>query len=130
LQQIITGFDLEAAQAIDINDPDLVFSVTFIYPGDSLGDDLRTFNTISTDGAANNSANNFNYSIAGPDFIAPLKIFDDGEFTYMQLRENQAVPAVFAVDNYKGEEAVVNFRREGDHHQESIRGPGSPSRKP
>ena len=45
----------------------------------------------------------------------PLHIFDDGQFTYMQLQAGQAIPAIFAVDNSSGKEAVVNYRREGDY---------------
>ena len=108
-------FILEAAQAIDINDPDLVFSVTFIYPGDSLGDDLRTFNNISTDSAASDSTNNFNYSVSGPDFMAPLKIFDDGEFTYFEFRDiNGTLPAMYSVDK-NGLESMVNYKVQGKY---------------
>jgi len=108
-------FILEAAQAIDINDPDLVFSVTFIYPGDSLGDDLRTFNNISTDSASKNSANNFNYSVSGPDVVAPLKIFDDGEFTFFEFRDvNGTLPAMYSVDK-TGLESMVNYKVQGKY---------------
>lgn len=54
---------------------------------------------------------NWHYSFHGNHQIMPLHIFDDGQFTYMQLRPNQDIPAIFAVDNTKGEEAVINFRR-------------------
>ena len=43
----------------------------------------------------------------------PLHVFDDGQFTYLQLRPGQPVPAIFAVDTKKANESVVNFRREG-----------------
>ena len=29
---------------------------------------------------------NFNYTFSGPDEIAPVKVFDDGEFTYFEFR--------------------------------------------
>ncbi len=45
----------------------------------------------------------------------PLHVFDDGTFTYFELRKNQAVPAIFAVDDSQGKEAVVNSRREGNY---------------
>ncbi len=108
-------FILEAAQAIDVNDPDLAFSVTFIYPGDALGDDLQTFNTIATDAASLNSKNNFDYSISGPDYVAPLKIFDDGEFTYFEFRDiNGTLPAMYSVGK-DGIEAMVNYKIQGKY---------------
>ena len=45
----------------------------------------------------------------------PVHVFDDGQFTYLQLRLGQTVPAVFAVDNAAGQESVVNTRTEGDY---------------
>ena len=42
-------------------------------------------------------------------------IFDDGHFTYLQLRQQQPIPAIFSVDDTKGSESLVNFRREGDY---------------
>lgn len=61
------------------------------------------------------NAYNWDYSFAGSRSIMPLHVFDDGKFTYMQLRQGQNVPAIFAVNNAKGEEAVVNFRRVGNY---------------
>ncbi len=45
----------------------------------------------------------------------PTHIFDDGVFTYLELREKQDVPAIFAIDNTKGEEALVNVSRQGNY---------------
>lgn len=58
---------------------------------------------------------NWDYSFSGARSIMPLHIFDDGQFTYMQLQARQAVPAIFVVNNTLGKEAVVNYRREGDY---------------
>ena len=58
---------------------------------------------------------NWNYSFNGDKTIMPAHIFDDGVFTYLELRVNQDVPAVFAIDNKKGEEALVNVSRQGDY---------------
>lgn len=58
---------------------------------------------------------NWDYSFSGTRSIMPLHIFDDGQFTYLQLQPRQVVPAIFAVDNRLGKEALVNYRREGDY---------------
>jgi type IV secretion system protein VirB9 len=53
---------------------------------------------------------NWDYSFHGDKSIVPLHVFDDGQFTYMQLQPGQGVPAVFMIDNLAGKEAVVNVR--------------------
>jgi len=58
---------------------------------------------------------NWDYSFSGSKRIMPLHVFDDGTFTYFELRKNQPVPAVFIVDNKQGHESVVNTRQEGDY---------------
>lgn len=58
---------------------------------------------------------NLDYSFHGDKAIEPLQVFDDGTFTYMQLRPHQPVPAVFAVISPNGEEAVTNVRQAGDY---------------
>lgn len=53
---------------------------------------------------------NFNYEFTGERSIAPIKIFDNGQFTYMEfLTKNAEIPAIFMVDN-QGYESLVNFR--------------------
>lgn len=64
--------------------------------------------------AINPKAYHWGYSFHGARSIMPVHIFDDGRFTYLQLRPGQDVPAVFAVNNAKGKESVVNTRRVGD----------------
>ncbi|MFN5352178.1 MAG: P-type conjugative transfer protein VirB9 [Alphaproteobacteria bacterium] len=56
---------------------------------------------------------NFNYSITGSRKIAPLKIFDDGEFTYMEFRGvNATIPAIYSVDENRSE-SLINYRVQG-----------------
>lgn len=52
----------------------------------------------------------WNYGFSGNKELAPLHVFDDGRFTYLEIAKNQPIPAVFAVDR-EGKEAVVNTRR-------------------
>ncbi len=58
---------------------------------------------------------NADYRFSGNKQIMPLHVFDDGRFTYFELRPNQPAPAIFAVDNKQGKEAVVNTRRQGNY---------------
>lgn len=110
-------FELHAKDTDDINDPNMVFIMRFIYPGES---DLQTIthfndNAPEIDLEKNPEKYNTNYTISGPETTAPIKIFDDGEFTYFQFRDKNAeVPAFFWVDA-QGNESLINFRTRGDY---------------
>lgn len=56
---------------------------------------------------------NWNYQVNGAWQIVPKHVFDDGKFTYMEFHHNQTIPAIFAVNNPQGEEAVVNYHKQG-----------------
>ncbi|RTK92103.1 MAG: P-type conjugative transfer protein VirB9 [Rickettsiales bacterium] len=105
-------FELYAEETSDIRDPGMVFNVKFIYPDEEDEDHIRVFaKGVSGTPDLNQPENlNFLYSISGSEEIAPIKIFDDGEFTYLQFRDkNNEIPAIFAVDEDL-RESMVNFR--------------------
>jgi len=110
-------FELHARDTDDINDAEMVFIMRFIYQdeGDlqSLGSGLDAVPVL--DLAENPEKYNFKYTIAGPEATAPIRIFDDGEFTYFEFRDKNAeVPAFFWVDD-KGNESLINYRTRGDY---------------
>ena len=106
-------FELYAEETKDIRDPELVFNVKFLYPDDEDQDNIKTYasaSPISVPNIENPEHYNFNYYISGSEDIAPLKIFDDGEFTYLQFRDkNKEIPSIMAVDEDL-RESMVNFR--------------------
>lgn len=103
-------FELHANEAIDINDPDMVFAVKFLYPDESGGSAIQKFASTSEPDLSEPENYNFKYSISGSEKYAPIKIFDDGEFTYFQFRDKNAeIPAFFLVDP-DGSESIVNYR--------------------
>lgn len=110
----IYHFELDATDARIANDDNILFYVKFMYP-DSQGDrNLVTFSTKKVRDDYPNmediSRYNFNYEFSGTPSIAPIKIFDDGEFTYIEFpNKNTEIPAIFAVNN-GGYEELVNFR--------------------
>ncbi len=108
-------FELHADEAEDINDPKLVFSVRFIYPDDSGTAGIRQYATTSGPDLSQPEKFNFNYTISGNETIAPLRIFDDGEFTYFKFKtKNAEIPAFFMVDS-DGKESLVNYRVSGEY---------------
>lgn len=104
-------FELYAEEAEDIRDPDMVFNIRFLYPDEEDGENIRSFvgQTHGPD-MTHPEKYNFNYSLSGHEDIAPIKVFDDGEFTYLQFRDKNAeIPAIFAVDE-ELRESMVNYR--------------------
>jgi len=97
------------------------YVIRFIYPEEQKAKLLATLNTkkLTKHSIINAYKNpkkyNWDYSFSGSRAIMPLHVFDDGKFTYLQLRHNQPVPAIFAVNNTFGKESVVNYRRVGQY---------------
>jgi type IV secretion system protein VirB9 len=55
------------------------------------------------------------YRYSGSPQLVPLHVFDDGKFTYFELSQQGAAPAIFAVDGQDGKEFTVNTRRQGKY---------------
>lgn len=110
-------FELHATETDDINDKDMTFIMRFVYPESSEGQTVSHYlDSVPNPNFDNNPERyNFNYTIAGSEEISPIRIFDDGEFTFFQFRDKNAeVPAFFVVDN-QGNEAIINYRTRGDY---------------
>ncbi len=77
--------------------PDTVFTVRFI--------------TDDADAAARPGVGR--YRISGTNAVRPVAMDDDGVRTYIQWRENQTLPALFAVDDQGDEVLLEGHMREG-----------------
>lgn len=106
-------FELHAMETEDIQDQSMVFVMRFVYPeDDAVG--MANMQDPVPDYQGEPDKFNFNYMIQGSEMIAPIRIFDDGEFTYFEFREKNAdVPAIFFVDAASNEE-LINFRTVGN----------------
>jgi type IV secretion system protein VirB9 len=106
-----------AKEAKGIADKDLIFVAKFVYP-DEKDKNLVAFpkTPLSDEPDLRDlSIYNFNYRYTGEPSIAPIKIFDNGEFTYFQFpKKNAEIPAIFSVDS-EGYESLVNFRAAGSY---------------
>ena len=116
-------FELHGKDAKDINEEGLMFAIKFLYPGDadSTSSLMSHASNVEPD-LSNKSLYNFDYTISGPDAISPVKIFDDGKFTYFEFKDKTAeLPAIFYA-NKNGSEGLINFRIMGRYTVvESIR---------
>lgn len=107
-------FELTAKNAKGVDDQDLIFVAKFVYPDEKDDDkNIKQFpkTPASDDPDLRNLAlYNFNYQYTGEPAIAPIKVFDNGQFTYFQFPDKSAdIPAIFSVDS-SGFESLVNFR--------------------
>ena len=110
-------FHIKSNASLTSNTKNQTYAIKFVYPEDERAK-LRT--QLKAKQAQVNQAKepikyNWNYRFSGSKTILPGHVFDDGTFTYFELRKNQAVPAIFAVDDKSGAEAVVNTRQQGNY---------------
>lgn len=113
----IYHFELTAKEARGIDDKDLIFVAKFVYPDEKDKNILQFPKALLSDipDLSNLNVYNFNYQYTGSPSIAPIKVFDNGEFTYFQFpRLNAEIPAIFGVDS-SGFESIVNYRVAGDY---------------
>ncbi len=111
-------FELHAHETDDISDPNMVFVLRFVYPdsGDNQSSIGKYLDSVpENDLLEHPEKYNTSYTISGSDEIAPIRIFDDGEFTYFEFRDKNAeVPAFYWVDKDNSEE-LINYRTRGDY---------------
>ena len=109
-------FELHADEAQNISDKNLIFELRIVYPGENNDQTVRN-NIDHVPDLEQEDLNkyNFRYTISGSDDVAPIKIFDDGEFTYFQFHDiNANIPAFFLVDK-EGNESILNYRTRGSY---------------
>lgn len=119
-------FEFHADDASGLEDPKLAYEVRFVYPsGSAQGPFKQGVIDVGAQEIPDPSSEdiakkglNFDYSIAhfaGSNSILPIKVFDDGRFTYVQFRKlGSQIPSFFSVDA-EGYESIVNFHVSGDY---------------
>lgn len=120
LSQRIYVFSLRANSA-DHHDSDrFTWTVQFHYPEDERAMiNIRDYQQSLANGATlgeslEPSDWNFNYSFAGHREQVPVKIFDNGTFTYFEFDQRTDTPAIFLVDANQNE-SLVNGVRQGKY---------------
>lgn len=95
-----------------------IYKVSFRYPEDEYDKSLlaEAKERASQPNRQNFNAANANsaYGYKGSSVNKPLAIFDDGVKTFFRFRAQAEVPAIYIVDAERNE-ALVNFRREGEY---------------
>lgn len=62
---------------------------------------------------ANPEAKQWQYRVTGERALRPEQMSDDGEKTYLVWHPDHALPAVFAINDFGGEEIVDGYMRNG-----------------
>ncbi len=103
-------------------DPEVeaVFLLKFTFPGlqdVNLNADRGYVRQVKDPVAAANGPQgeiNLDYEARGESAIVPKRVFDDGQFTYMEFKRHQEIPGIFAVKPDQSE-AIINFRRQDNY---------------
>lgn len=95
-------FDLRSTSVTEGNEDRLVYVARFYYPDekwDKPAPVVAPEQSVPQSALAQPSSSeyNFNYTYTGPDNIAPVRIFDDGQSTYFQFPAG-ATPTILAVE--------------------------------
>ena len=116
-------FTLIGNYTTDPKDPRMVYKLKFTYPDDEAAKVNATLEnkknverqTIAENTTAKDpSLWNLNYSSKGDRSLLPIRVFDNGQFTYFEFAKDQSLPAIFYVYP-TGKEALVNYRVEGKY---------------
>lgn len=97
----IYTFELGAANGVSAGTP---FTVRFTYPDDP---------PAATGDATSPPAGSWPYRLSGNRSLQPASVSDDGVRTYIEWRPDQALPAVFAIDDRHREILVDGHMRDG-----------------
>lgn len=87
----------------------------FHYPNYDDAQNIKTYtHSLLPDIDQNPGKYNFNYTITGEDTFYPVKVFDNGEFTFFEFPKHAALPAIFSVDS-SNFESIINYKIEGPY---------------
>lgn len=108
--------ELHAEEPKSIDDKNVTWVMRFIYPGDDIGLTLNnSLDHVPDLETEDLTKYNFRYTVSGSEDITPLRIFDDGEFTYFEFRDkNGEIPAFYQVDS-QNNESLINYRTRGPY---------------
>lgn len=120
--QRIYVFSLRADSADHHDSEKFTWTVQFNYPQDETAlinlreraQSLAESSIVGTGPGIDPTAWNFNYSFSGHQEQVPVKIFDNGTFTYFEFDDRTDTPAIFLVDGNQNE-SLVNGVRQGKY---------------
>jgi type IV secretion system protein VirB9 len=110
----IYSFELVAEKATSESSDELAYRIKFLYPSDEDSADRKKEEKYDPFADKKSNEFSFAYSYAGSHTAKPLRVFDDGNFTYFQFSQSKTMPAIFSVSE-DGSEALINFTIKDDY---------------
>lgn len=110
-------FEIQSKTMYNSIDEELIYVARFFYPEegfDSLNARPDVISASKKDTLPSLKPYNFNYTVSGPEKLAPLKIFDDGINTFFKFDDNLKILPTLAVKTAGGFENL-EMRRRGDY---------------
>lgn len=104
------------------DDKDLVYVARFFYPDEDFDAPPQNQPVTAGGGAGSFTSKevlkqnyNFNYSLTGPGHLAPLRVFDDGQYTFFKFAQGEEnIPRIYEV-SFDGSETPLVTRRDGEY---------------
>lgn len=88
-------FEIQSKPVSNSVDEELVYVVRFFYPGQGFDEKRPEIAFNEVESVPTLKPYNFNYTLAGPDKFAPLKVFDDGINTFFKFdRSLKTLPTI------------------------------------
>jgi type IV secretion system protein VirB9 len=115
-------FELKAQETHSIAHRSGTFMMTFSYPQDDLRKQMEALSTqqkkanVEVVLGRKTAAQDWNmeYTYAGSQALVPVRVFDDGMFTYFKFPKKMDTPALFLVAD-DNSESLVNFHVKGEY---------------
>ncbi|MBL0318738.1 MAG: TrbG/VirB9 family P-type conjugative transfer protein [Alphaproteobacteria bacterium] len=119
-------FEIQTKSETDVEDEELAYVIRFYYPDKETEFDesdnpemAGVAGAIGKDSlgslqAPRISSFNFDYALKGPERASPVRVFDDGQSTYLQFENESIAPSFSIIDNNK--EIPISFRRLGPYY--------------
>jgi len=115
------AFELNAKESNSIKNRAGTFMMKFAYPEDDMRKQMvklqkqQKYKNAAVVLDRKTSAEDWNmeYTYSGNTGLVPVRVFDDGEFTYFKFPKNMDTPAIFLVADDQSE-SVINFHVKGE----------------
>lgn len=110
-------YQFELFSSDKMEDAELIYVIRFYYPENDFDKPSQLSGTddIAIKAGDREAGYNFNYTLTGPNDIAPLKVFDDGKYTYFAFPNgNKVIPLINSVDA-DGRTDELMYRIVGDY---------------
>ena len=107
-------FDLKSKLPPKEIDSNLTYVVKFFYPDNNFDSlDIADSKAVSDLPLPSDKDFNFDYTMVGPDSIAPIAVFDDGRETYFKFDQSLTkIPSISMLEP-SGLEMPLKYRKEG-----------------